>query len=145
MKRLRVCHTEVALTRMTSFFFFNDTATTEIYTLSLHDALPIWPGARNRPRRLPECRAAVLSAAERQDLRAAAGLGDLPAEGRRRGRLHGRRGVHHHGRSALVAERGLVPEAAGGARPRVARRGRIRRVPRAARLPPARFLAPRGG
>src|SRR5256886_5442095 len=24
-----------------SFFFFNDTATTEIYTLSLHDALPI--------------------------------------------------------------------------------------------------------
>src|SRR3712207_2581174 len=27
------------------FFFFNDTATTEIYTLSLHDALPIWAGA----------------------------------------------------------------------------------------------------
>src|SRR3712207_3836984 len=27
---------------MFSFFFFNDTATTEIYTLSLHDALPIW-------------------------------------------------------------------------------------------------------
>src|SRR5260370_26975830 len=26
------------------FFFFNDTATTEIYTLSLHDALPIYPG-----------------------------------------------------------------------------------------------------
>src|SRR6478672_12462052 len=25
-----------------NFFFFNDTATTEIYTLSLHDALPIW-------------------------------------------------------------------------------------------------------
>src|SRR6266540_6671426 len=24
-------------------FFFNDTATTEIYTLSLHDALPTWP------------------------------------------------------------------------------------------------------
>src|SRR3712207_7628857 len=35
------------------FFFFNDTATTEIYTLSLHDALPIsaWSaGARHRPR-----------------------------------------------------------------------------------------------
>src|ERR1017187_10737335 len=40
---------------LTVFFFFNDTATTEIYTLSLHDALPIcgrkprgsarrWPG-----------------------------------------------------------------------------------------------------
>src|SRR5258708_13427925 len=33
---------------MAVFFFFNDTATTEIYTLSLHDALPISPegGAR---------------------------------------------------------------------------------------------------
>src|SRR5256885_14585237 len=36
------------------FFFFNDTATTEIYTLSLHDALPIYalaprPLARQRP------------------------------------------------------------------------------------------------
>src|SRR2546426_9900134 len=42
------------------FFFFNDTATTEIYTLSLHDALPIsafcgcfperssWPACRSR-------------------------------------------------------------------------------------------------
>src|SRR5256885_10594548 len=28
------------------FFFFNDTATTEIYTLSLHDALPIWTTLR---------------------------------------------------------------------------------------------------
>src|SRR5690606_42028994 len=27
----------------THFFFFHDTATTEIYTLSLHDALPIFP------------------------------------------------------------------------------------------------------
>src|SRR2546427_2929113 len=35
-----------------SFFFFNDTATTEIYTLSLHDALPISvavPHAGDRP------------------------------------------------------------------------------------------------
>src|SRR5688572_31849703 len=30
-------------------FFFNDTATTEIYTLSLHDALPICPNAAPRP------------------------------------------------------------------------------------------------
>src|SRR2546428_2534385 len=29
----------------TFFFFFNDTATTEIYTLSLHDALPIYAAA----------------------------------------------------------------------------------------------------
>src|SRR5256885_12625193 len=32
------------------FFFFNDTATTEIYTLSLHDALPIWLINRLRDR-----------------------------------------------------------------------------------------------
>src|SRR6266478_10009179 len=31
------------------FFFFNDTATTEIYTLSLHDALPIWSGVHSPP------------------------------------------------------------------------------------------------
>src|SRR4026209_3064975 len=41
------------------FFFFNDTATTEIYTLSLHDALPICRGsgpagrAASGRRRLP--------------------------------------------------------------------------------------------
>src|SRR2546430_10254757 len=35
------------------FFFFNDTATTEIYTLSLHDALPIYrQPERPRGRRL---------------------------------------------------------------------------------------------
>src|SRR5258708_38379694 len=31
-------------------FFFNDTATTEIYTLSLHDALPIFMGIGSWPR-----------------------------------------------------------------------------------------------
>src|SRR6266516_5229205 len=31
------------------FFFFNDTATTEIYTLSLHDALPIYQRRRLAP------------------------------------------------------------------------------------------------
>src|SRR2546430_14706303 len=35
-----------------SFFFFNDTATTEIYTLSLHDALPI-----SQRRQIPRVRA----------------------------------------------------------------------------------------
>src|SRR2546422_9993546 len=41
--------------RLLLFFFFNDTATTEIYTLSLHDALPIscaarpWPETRRSP------------------------------------------------------------------------------------------------
>src|SRR3989449_3425952 len=32
----------LAATVCVYIFFFNDTATTEIYTLSLHDALPIW-------------------------------------------------------------------------------------------------------
>src|SRR5438874_11080179 len=35
----RVCLVRISL--LFFFFFFNDTATTEIYTLSLHDALPI--------------------------------------------------------------------------------------------------------
>src|ERR1043165_10090869 len=34
-------HVESVVTSLICFFFFNDTATTEIYTLSLHDALPI--------------------------------------------------------------------------------------------------------
>ena len=40
-------------------FFFNDTATTEIYTLSLHDALPIWapvPVPGFDPHKLYRCR-----------------------------------------------------------------------------------------
>src|ERR1044072_8236503 len=49
--RLNSSHT--AISRMPSFFF-NDTATTEIYTLSLHDALPIYrpPRRWHRRRRL---------------------------------------------------------------------------------------------
>src|SRR6266496_5858598 len=45
------------------FFFFNDTATTEIYTLSLHDALPIsrpWsPGPASSPARSSRSSAAA--------------------------------------------------------------------------------------
>src|SRR2546430_5828467 len=49
---------------MLLFFFFNDTATTEIYTLSLHDALPIsflelWPEATKA--RLTNAQAWLLS------------------------------------------------------------------------------------
>src|SRR2546429_10024594 len=36
-----MCISAVLATNRSFFFFFNDTATTEIYTLSLHDALPI--------------------------------------------------------------------------------------------------------
>src|SRR5260370_3320932 len=38
---LDVCLILIPTTILIIFFFFNDTATTEIYTLSLHDALPI--------------------------------------------------------------------------------------------------------
>src|SRR5256885_6365078 len=60
------------------FFFFNDTATTEIYTLSLHDALPIRDCCgRTRGRAPPRARTAP---------RAAAGSrrGDPPTSGRPR-------------------------------------------------------------
>src|SRR5256885_5556677 len=39
---------EATITIFISSFFLNDTATTEIYTLSLHDALPIWKEAREQ-------------------------------------------------------------------------------------------------
>src|SRR3712207_7972749 len=45
------------------FFFFNDTATTEIYTLSLHDALPISPP----PIRLPGMTVAAATRATREE------------------------------------------------------------------------------
>src|SRR2546425_12776016 len=64
-----------------AFFFFNDTATTEIYTLSLHDALPISPG-RARPQ--------------------AARRGRRGTEHRRHGRLLP--GEHRHRRAARSEE-----------------------------------------
>src|SRR5688572_32330679 len=39
-----MCHMSTSWRASLSLFFFNDTATTEIYTLSLHDALPILIG-----------------------------------------------------------------------------------------------------
>src|SRR5439155_21919494 len=47
------------------FFFFSHTSSTQFYTLSLHDALPISPGGAAlplRPRRLPAARAAPADA-----------------------------------------------------------------------------------
>src|SRR5436309_4561060 len=44
---MSLCSTSLRLLHF-SFFFFNDTATTEIYTLSLHDALPICCGGTGR-------------------------------------------------------------------------------------------------
>src|SRR5258708_26562915 len=66
------------------FFFFNDTATTEIYTLSLHDALPISTRRRHPPGHARATRDAHIRPA------AAAGSPALAALG-----LHAA-GVHPH-------------------------------------------------
>src|SRR3712207_8218752 len=63
------------------FFFFNDTATTEIYTLSLHDALPIYHVAGRRVERA--------NLVEHQPLVAECERGD---DGRPQRRDGGRRG-----------------------------------------------------
>src|SRR6266571_560006 len=81
------------------FFFFNDTATTEIYTLSLHDALPLHRRARAQPgRQRPDRGGAgprherdgqeVLSRAGRLDPARARESHDEPAA-RERARRHG--------------------------------------------------------
>src|SRR3712207_7017403 len=55
------------------FFFFNDTATTEIYTLSLHDALPIcYRLRRRRPRQTNSRRRAHLDRDDALQLQPAA-------------------------------------------------------------------------
>src|SRR3712207_7045296 len=59
------------------FFFFNDTATTEIYTLSLHDALPILGHGdqHDRARRVRRARGSSLDAARRAVARQQRGAG----------------------------------------------------------------------
>src|SRR2546430_17207691 len=71
------------------FFFFNDTATTEIYTLSLHDALPI-SGCRARQAGGRAGRAAWLGRRAGcgpglRDTRSHAGLADAAGGGRAMG------------------------------------------------------------
>src|SRR5215467_15068053 len=51
-----------------SYFFFNDTATTEIYTLSLHDALPI-SGRCTRPCLWARCPQRPAAAGDRKSTR----------------------------------------------------------------------------
>src|SRR3712207_8015426 len=70
-------------TELMSYFFFNDTATTEIYTLSLHDALPIL-----------DHRLGVLVAAERLR-RGLAGVGHRVADPRLPHVLHAGDEVAH--------------------------------------------------
>src|SRR5206468_11028024 len=46
-----LAHISLILPPLSNFFFFTTTATTEIYTLSLHDALPIFYPGQVRPLR----------------------------------------------------------------------------------------------
>src|SRR3712207_9568892 len=67
----------------TLLFFFNDTATTEIYTLSLHDALPIYrrPGGRPGPRHTERSGGSVPSARAHAEFPVRQGLRAGPAWG----------------------------------------------------------------
>src|SRR2546428_13509588 len=70
-------------TNPTHNFFFNDTATTEIYTLSLHDALPILTPSRARfVRDPPPAVRSIVRPARNRDLacRAAAGRPEHDAQ-----------------------------------------------------------------
>src|SRR2546430_7331121 len=68
-------------TKIFFFFFFNDTATTEIYTLSLHDALPISVGD-NSPWLGAECVTRVVVGGSR------CRLGDATTDHTRRSEEH---------------------------------------------------------
>src|SRR3989475_12778782 len=111
------------------FFFFNDTATTEIYTLSLHDALPICRPAR----RSAACRAKVGTRDSR--LRATFGAGD---EGSRAGRAQL---VVAGSRRARSADDGA---GAGLGRPG-GRRERVSREESSQMVGPLKNVAPLGG
>src|SRR3712207_9270342 len=76
------------------FFFFNDTATTEIYTLSLHDALPIlrdslegyFPAVSSASSRAcPRGPRLILHRVESVDGRSRSGHGEAPSRLRQRG------------------------------------------------------------
>src|SRR3712207_8660559 len=69
-----------------TFFFFNDTATTEIYTLSLHDALPIsgpGPSPPGWTRRAPPGRSATRPAGGRPARAPCPGRRRTPARDRK--------------------------------------------------------------
>src|SRR5256885_16578581 len=72
-------HALIPLPSSFFFFFFNDTATTEIYTLSLHDALPISGGYTIltdwlRPHGHDSCRAALRSEEHTSELQSPCNL-----------------------------------------------------------------------
>src|SRR5260370_11789234 len=107
-----------------SFFFFNDTATTEIYTLSLHDALPISPG-----------RDVSLGAARKPRRALSRGLSDRKT----------RAGASHHDHaSGGAGDRGVALRARAGANSATDHRLRGARIvtTSASLLHPEAFLSP---
>src|SRR2546430_16726326 len=108
------------------FFFFNDTATTEIYTLSLHDALPIWCGTA-AARRPGDAGRTTWTAPGRGAGRP--GSARLPGTARGRSPRAGRRGERHP--ACRARARGV---ARGGAAAGLPERGapRLRPAPAAA-------------
>src|SRR6266404_4291286 len=109
------------------FFFFNDTATTEIYTLSLHDALPIrGPGSTFGLRAEPSKRADAAN-----PVRPRSADGPVPVG----------RSSHHRARSARVPDGPPVSfDAPGGC----AYKERHARSPRPGPASRRLSLAPRG-
>src|SRR3712207_6848816 len=81
---------------MSVFFFFNDTATTEIYTLSLHDALPISiPAGPSQPARDRDgCRTPALGFPDVLDTIDATGVRQWCTLGLERLRAHQRSEEH---------------------------------------------------
>src|SRR2546422_10600423 len=118
------------------FFFFNDTATTEIYTLSLHDALPICRAGRRAPAREPRCPAG--GGRRRRVPRGARSGAGLPERGAGPGAtLRGARGrlpAARDGRHAIRDGNGGVPRRRAGRTPEGLR---VRRAPGEAPRPAA--------
>src|SRR5574340_1054417 len=122
------------------FFFFNDTATTEIYTLSLHDALPISPGGSSRPDggggRGTQDRTAHRSARSRRRRRARRPR----RRHRREPRSPARAGACAPGRLAALpaSSRGLEHRRRGGPHRSARTRAPHRTAERVRQLPPPR-------
>src|SRR3989454_94421 len=121
---MNLLHYHTATPIFIIFFFFNDTATTEIYTLSLHDALPIYGGVGDgqggrgapHPPRVAPRRGPV----RRAELRGAAGgVARVGAVRLREGRLHrgrvGARGTARAGRGGNAVSRRSRRDEPGGA------------------------------